>query len=83
MQPALVVDAPEYMTVEYLKRRVVKAKLQRGDKVCQRHGAQMSGQVQRQMITLTFFAAAEHCALPPSQASRRERRRRRTGTAVN
>ncbi|KAI3429727.1 hypothetical protein D9Q98_010042 [Chlorella vulgaris] len=32
-QAELVVEAPEYMTVEYLKRRVVKAKLQRGDRL--------------------------------------------------
>ena len=30
-QADLVVEAPEFMTVSYLKRRVVKAKLQRGE----------------------------------------------------
>jgi hypothetical protein len=42
LQPELVVHAPEYMTVEYLKRRVVRAKLQRGDKVRLRPAARCS-----------------------------------------
>ena len=31
VQEPLVVKAPEFMTVEYLKRRVARAKLQRGE----------------------------------------------------
>lgn len=30
-QAEVVVEAPEFMTVEYLKRRVARAKLQRGE----------------------------------------------------
>ncbi len=30
-QPEMVVEAPEFMTVEYLKRRIMKAKLLRGE----------------------------------------------------